>query len=290
MLNSDYEKIKAAHDKLFNKMTFKSIDDLAEENIDNNIDLVDKYNKILSQTVKLSKELDIDNSLELSILYTYLLWNGYFSMNKNLFYDSNMRKQIIGLYPLNIMHGNGVCLNFSYMLKDFLRMSGFGSAVLYAKVEDGLIHSYRPNINRPVSKIKLNTIILRKIFSPPKNSPNHAFTLIKENNKYYVYDPTNICMFNVESTKKVNLLGGNGSADIYLKISDIGAFNPPEKVFIRSFEPIKSFNPAYSESEYISSWKNGIELLGKNEKLIEDYYDTTKEDICYIAKNLRKTK
>ena len=78
------------------------------------------YKEILLSTKKLANELNLTNSLELCVLYTYLLWNGYFSKDKQLKYQTVGTNCIPGTYPYTIMSGGGVCLNFSEMLTDFI--------------------------------------------------------------------------------------------------------------------------------------------------------------------------
>ena len=50
-------------------------------------DLIEEYNMILKKTSKLAQELNLKNSLELSILFMFLLWDGYFSKNKKNKYN-----------------------------------------------------------------------------------------------------------------------------------------------------------------------------------------------------------
>ena len=91
---------------------------------------MENYNELLSKMSSLSKELNFQNSLELNILFSYLLWNGYLSKDKEYKFSSNDKKNIPGLFFSDIMDGRGVCLNNTEMLKDFLVFNGYSSAIV----------------------------------------------------------------------------------------------------------------------------------------------------------------
>ncbi len=59
------------------------------------------YNSILNKFKKLTVELKLDNSLKIADLYTYLLWNGYFSITRENNFVPDNRANIKG-YILTI--------------------------------------------------------------------------------------------------------------------------------------------------------------------------------------------
>ena len=98
---------------------------------------------------KLALELGVSNSLQLSNLYTYLLWNGYLSKNKTNIY-SEERKLLEGLFFVDVMDGIGVCLNYADMLKDFLKACDHEAAVLWNLCDARLTTDYIVPIEKKV--------------------------------------------------------------------------------------------------------------------------------------------
>lgn len=84
-----------------------------EENQKENTISMEYYNQVLEKTVKLALELNLTKSLEYANLFTYLLWNGYFSLDKKFAFKIEDRLLSEGMYFLDIFKGNGVCLNIS---------------------------------------------------------------------------------------------------------------------------------------------------------------------------------
>ena len=130
-------------------------------------DIYDKvfesYTNVLNQTKQLSNELDVKNSLEMCILYSYLLYGGYYSQNGTHSYKIEDRVMIPGMFFHEIFKGRGVCLNYSDMLCDLLNVKGYNAAILGNKVNDCKDVGYRIPIERGfikptlLSRIKIAT-------------------------------------------------------------------------------------------------------------------------------------
>ena len=66
------------------------------------------YNNILDNYRILAKELHISSALELSHLFTYMLWNGYYSATKSHYYNMKNRTNIANFTFLDVIKGSGV--------------------------------------------------------------------------------------------------------------------------------------------------------------------------------------
>jgi len=261
----------------------------SKKEMKNNSDLYNEYIKILKKTTTLAKELKLQNSLEFSVLYTYLLWNGYFSKYKHLKFKSEDRKSIIGMYPLDIMSGIGVCINFSTMLRDFLNESGFNCASIVNVYNHNIHPTYLPNIERHICDTKISTDILRKfskIISLPCTKGNHIFNLIKEEEKFYIYDPSNLLLLQVESIYDCKLINGIGKIKLNPYYSYSFNYFKNETKVLNSFIKSDSYVSPYNKDTYQSTTRNCIYNFKNNESLLSDYYDSAKENIDYIADKL----
>ena len=270
---SDYNKIKLLSEAT--NLGYKLIQDLvifseyirkerieASDNIKLHSDLVSDYQKILQKTVLLSQELKLNNSLEIATLYTYLLHNGYFSKNKELNFGLEGRHQITGLYALDIVNGCGTCLNVSDMLKDLLNLSGFDSAIIKS--------------DQMKKKIKINKL-------------NHAFNLIAEGQKFYIYDSLNLFLLMVnDKFAAENLTNGN---IFYLNPYWGYALNFGDQSIelLDKFRNTEKFSSPYNK-DYVEVLRNNITYFKQNRTLLSDYYAETKENIDSIANKLILTK
>ena len=88
------------------------------------------YMHIIMKIVKLFKELYIINPLEIKIVYEYLLYNGYFSIDKKFKFSTDNRKLNIYIPGADIIRGNGVCINISDMLKEIQAVARLATACI----------------------------------------------------------------------------------------------------------------------------------------------------------------
>ncbi len=172
---------------------------IKEEEVKNQVlyqEEITLFQSVLENYKKLAEELHLENAIEKCNLFTYLLWNGYFSYNKEHFYDLNDRHPIIGMYFLDIIFGHGVCLNYADALNRYLQVCEIESAPLACKVNAFKRQDleYYPTITRNSKKVRFsfsNTILSRLTFLIEKVG-NHAITLVKDHDHYFAYDPTNL--------------------------------------------------------------------------------------------------
>ena len=237
----------------------KNVKGEAKENIEHKYtDLLYDYKEILNQTSVLAQELNLNTSYELSILYTYLLWNGYFSQNCQMKYDMEKRLILCGLDSLSIMTGYGICLNFSNMLKDFLNHCGFDSAVISS--------------NRMFWKNELM---------------DHVFTLIKDNDKFYIFDSTNVLSLEPKKIDQAKIVVGKKIFKHKYKLYPYNSyylnFDSKSIETLDDFRTTTDFESPYSKKDYLMTQKRCLELLQNNEHLLNNYYFTVRENIDYIA-------
>lgn len=142
------------------------------------------------------------------------MWNGYFSKDQSFNYQIENRSLIHGMYSFDIMNGNGVCLNFSDMLKDILNECGYNSSIILNKInnieemEKFCVLDIKRNV---VKSCNLITKVIPLLLKPIINKiGNHAFNLIEENGKLYIYDATNLLFLKLNSTTEASILAGKG--------------------------------------------------------------------------------
>jgi len=183
--------------------------------LDGYFDILDHYNafiayaNIVDKTVRLFNQLNIKDSLEASMMYSYLLWNGIFSKNNKYQYDEtiNYSKKYnlhlndafcFGQNGMSIMTGKGVCLNNVSFLDDILKTTEAKTRFMVGNLIDGEMY-YQPDVKRKL-KFKKKT--------HKNNKKLHICELIEFSGDHLLYDPTNLIVFKINSDFNNQALNG----------------------------------------------------------------------------------
>ena len=248
------------------------------------------FEKILKNYKKLATELGIDSSLVLSNLFTYMLWNGYFSVTKNHEYNLNDRLTLSGMFFLDVIKGGGVCLSYSELLQMFLTTCEMNAACLVCYAPNRNIDKleYRPEIERKVKKdntIKLSQRILSSLLK--RKIGNHVITLIEEDGNMYAYDPTNLCVLKLDDSDKASMIASNNSFNIKPLISLIGLkFDDPKNLLDKLISG--NFKSDMTKEEFASSNDFLLDLLTENKRLLDHAYDNIHGDLEFINNQINE--
>lgn len=257
--------------------------------------LRDSYKNILKNYKNLADELHINSALELSHLFTYMLWNGYYSATKEHHYSMKDRILVINFGFLDIVRGSGVCLSYSECLQDYLLMCGKNASILSCKdpKEKPIEIDYKPQIEFK-GEIKFKDLL--ELFLPPlilsnigDDDANHAITLIKDNNNFFAYDPTNLLVLNIINKNTSEIINGKG----FFKLYPIGTLctniTQNSELLLKEFIN-SSFTPAFTRKEIIFSFENTMELIMNNIPLLDDAYDNIHSELQSIVDNYERLK
>lgn len=246
------------------------------------------YFNLLDQMCILADELKLKNSLEVANLYSYLLWNGYLSKNKQ-----NMSrvkaKTINGLYFSSIMGGVGNCINHSDLLKDFLNRYGYNVSSVINLADKKTISTYKPNIEQQKAKkgIDLYTYIMSPII---RQVGNHVFTLIEENNKFYIYDSSNLNILSIKNPYIAEIINGKGIYKMHPFSSCIFNIERNNNDAISNLFYMDDITSPYNKKDFIAITEENTENFKINISLFEYFYEDVRDDIINIAKLTEKIK
>lgn len=251
---------------------------------------LNSYKKILENYKKLAQELKLENSLDISHLFTYMLWNGYYSVTKTHSYKLQERLLLPGMYSFDVIKGKGVCLAYAELLRNYLNVCDKKASILDCKVptgKDDISYDYRPQVNRGEGTNAWSKIV-NKMVTPilgglTNKTGNHAVTLIEEGDKLYIYDPTNLYVLNVIDDTTASIINGKGN--FYIKPFSTLIINPnsdPNQLFEKLVRG--NINPAFTRKEVIFSFENMIELIKNNINLLDDAYDNIHYELEIIDK------
>ena len=246
------------------------------------INIMEHYKELLKKTSKLSQELSINNSLELSILFSYLLWNGYLSKDKIYKFQSSNRANLSGMLFADIMDGIGVCINNSEMLKDVLNECGYNSCILVNHLDNFMnVHSIYSIQRNGISESRN---ILKEMINIRK--ANHAFNLIEDNNKLYVYDSTNLLLYNIDNCNYVNLVNGKGKNIIFLYKSYFYCINKKEVALLDKLLSGEITSQIYTNEDYTSIGTVNLDIIKNSSQLLEDFHTDIIGNIINISNEI----
>lgn len=255
-------------------------------------EVMSKYNSLLGKMACLSKELDLNNSLEISILFSYLLWKGYLSKTKENKFESENRKMLTGLYFADIMDGRGVCLNHCEMLKDFLSICGYSSVMLmnYASndVKITRVLDIKRKINDSADNVVATLLSLLKIVK--RNNINHIFNLIEEDEKLYIYDATNLSLHSIDNSFSASIINGGGRRKLYPYQSYNFCLSERDCTLMDKLLTGKITPSPYTKEDFISIGRVALEIMKNSHCLFEDFYTEARPDIMGISEETDKIK
>ena len=269
------------------------VETLRKKGVENSIvnsPVYPNYLSVLTNYKDLADELLLFNPVELSILFSYLLWNGYFSKDKQNIYKNENALLLSHMYPYTIMDGWGVCLNHSIMLADYLNLCGIDATPLKTGIKRCKFNpTYIPPVKEEVPKAKRKFTLTSLFVAKQEKTPNHVFTLIKESKYFYIYDPTNLVMFAVKNPTKAICTVANINAALYPVSSYELIDNNTSCRTLNDFIATSEFSKCHYQVDYFRFIaEQSLETIINNLRLIDDCYDESHEDIAVIAKHVRE--
>lgn len=252
-------------------------------------DSIIRYNKILENYKKLADELNLTSALELSHLFSYMMWNGYYSVSKQHEYKMNDRLMLTGLQSFDVIRGQGVCLAYSELLSNYLNICDKKAAILNCKVptmKGSIKKDYIPSIYRNMRTDSYN-ILFSKYLIPmfgflTDKVGNHAVTLVEDENKLYLYDVTNLFALNLVDDRRASIINGTGEFSIKPLFTSLFIPNADPNFL---FEKVMNnkLGEKLDRNEYIFKFEKIIDLIVKNIKLLDDAYDNIHSELEFIV-------
>lgn len=260
---------------------------LVEDMCAKSIESVKSYEKILNNTISLAQELDFDTSLEISILYSYLLWNGYYSVTGKHIYDIRNHSVIYPFSSFDIMFGKGVCFNYSQMLADLLNKSNYSSALLVNEFGNDIKKSYIPDIetheNKPNILQKIGDVLCSKTIS---RIGNHAFVLITSNHWKYIFDPTNLMVFKIDNRNYASNIVGSGTVELKTMLSYF--YNHDSSALTLDLLYLDDeFICPYDRSDIVFGFEEKVAFLKERKKELDDFHLECMPDIQNISRHVQ---
>lgn len=289
-INKAMKKYSKTYTKRFVNTMNKVYTRITEEVIDTPFYI--SYFNILKRTAEVIDSLNIKDPISISIIFEYLLWNGYLSKDHKLNYCASDRTNNLGLLGADIITGKSVCLNNSIMLTDLLKQIGikayaFGAYVppyngKFESVTDIERNKIKSNLNYEI-KFKLLSLLLSKKMG------SHAITIIEDKGKFIINDPTNLTFLNISNFLCAKYI----EDDLEVRLKPwmcllTGDINKEEldRIVNESYL-YHGVNPL--TFEYVKSVSDEVlKLCEKSHVTLENFYEKNIKDIEIVCKTLKK--
>ena len=170
------------------------------------------YVEVLNEIVKFMKKNKCGCPMEFFAMYSYLVRNGYLSLDKKFCYDIDVKNDVFSLRGINVIVGSGVCRHITSMLtdilvganydaenvdmniNDFIQINFFFDDFLYNKKN----YDLEANFNVGFNKVNFFSDWINNCYFY-----NHMATFVKDNTTSYIMDPTNDTLFFVDVNHNV---------------------------------------------------------------------------------------
>ena len=240
------------------------------------------YSEVLSRTADLVEECEFNDPIEVFAFFVYLYRNGYLSVDREFVYDTKLI-DFPNMQGIDVVRGKGVCRSISSMLSDLYYELGYD-------VTNLMVYATKDSVKK---QIKLCDTPLRKSVESKKfvdfvvaitsklELGNHQITMVNDNGKSYILDPTNDGILDYNPDKKIIYAGSEENYMKYKESSQIlcGIIMGGQT----SFE--SKLKSDVDLADYKEKYLRTLKFCKENSDLLVDFYNMNKElydDICTI--------
>ena len=204
--------------------------------------------KSINNISELLEGLKLGNIHQYFYVFCYLLWNGYFSIDKIYAYNnSNILDE-----ENTIFLGRGCCRHNAILLAKVKSIYEMGVRTTKIRIEELMNIEDRVECNDESTKFE-------------KNDCDHSIVLAKDNGGLFLLDPTNLT--ECEVIKNGKLICFNGKYKVNRKM-----FVAHLKDTLHDDYPYNKF-ATIDKSILVDSYKNAKILCKENHQLFDDFYD-----------------
>lgn len=240
------------------------------------------YSEVLSRTADLAEDCEFNDPIEVFAFYVYLYRNGYLSVDREFIYDAKLI-DFPNLQGIDVIRGKGVCRSISSMLSDLYYELGYDVTNLMVYATEGSVRKQIKLCDTPLRKSEESKKFVDLVISITSRLElaNHQITMVKDENKSYILDPTNDGILNYNPNTKIIYAGRKKNYMKYKEFSQVsngmlmgGVTNPEPE--IRGDVELTDYKEKYLRT---------LRFCKDNAYLLASFYNENKqlyEDICKI--------
>ena len=274
------------------------------------------YDEVLKNYTKLNKDFELENPVELYVLFTYMLQNGYLSKEHQFEEKYKDTYDINSIHAANVLNGKVCCRHIAVMFKDILKLYGMDSNILLVtcngvKAEISILNAkmnclieekdeaeqegsleqlswlnseiirIKEQLRSKLIDLEEETKKVRELTEIGKS--NHVITMAEFNNNCYLLDPSQFRTYRTEDGKSLfdkiedNIFINYNMENLY-KLFD-------EDTKIELIKK-KILLPGISREKELEYMDNTLDLCDKNQDTLERFYKENHEAYEEISDKL----
>lgn len=246
------------------------------------LELENNYFILLKELQQLLLNMQSKKPMEIFAIYYYLVLNGFLSVDKT-FYANN--SDFHYHKPTSIVAGHGVCRHLAPFFTDLLKCFEYDAFNIEMLLDNQAIvrmsndsFCYTETLKNEIdnesfeNKQSFLDDLMRRLII--KKSGNHISTLLADENKSYIIDPTNNTIYLIKSGCAYPLLNANEPIPIKSKVDFI-----ERKVKLPKVDSLGIDNLDMMLNEYIEARKKCDDYSDTFEKFYLEHKDLYQEII-----------
>lgn len=236
-------------------------------------ELEEDYLYLLHDILLLGNNYHLENITELFSIFSYLLQNGYLSLNHEFLFSKNVKEEILYFFPLSIIDGKASCRHIAPFLTDLLKMKGycaFNSSILLN--DQFNLYSFNDELKEEDNFYEENDMNNLEI------EFNHIITFVTNENSSVFLDPTNhtiyfidknLNVFPIYSKEKIDNIGFDKYFNQNSDIANVSKLIKPTKQNLKQIlkEYKKTLNVCHHSKETLEKFY--LEHIALYEQIIQ---------------------
>lgn len=177
------------------------------------------------------------------------------------------------------------------MLTDIINLYDYNAASVINVFDIKQKKYYIPKIERNIAKANIGQKLLNIVTTPLANKiGNHAFTLITDKDKMYIYDPTNFMIFNIDNKYKCSNIWNTGKCKLKPVFSHYINHSEKSDFALGALNLNNEYNSPYNSKDFLISFENCIENFSNNKNLLNNFHEEIINNINIINDNSKEVK
>lgn len=218
----------------------------------------------IKNIVKLFEELKMNNIHEQFYVFCYLLWNGYFSVEKSYVYNN---RDIIDENN-TIFLGRGCCRHNAQFLSEILNKIDISSKEIGVRTTNIKLEN--------IINIDIKTEFYEENNQRKKTDYDHSVVLIKEDKGLFVLDPTMLTECEIIKKGKLICFDGKYKLKRNMFINVLNNSLSPNYIY--------NTNTTIDKNILLENYNIAENICHENEKLFNEFFDENKSNYEQIKK------
>lgn len=245
-----------------------------------NLELIKKYQIVLKTVSEfINNQISTQDTLMKCGALTYLIWEGLLSKNQNFIYDARNESNVLdcpGYLGMDVINGVGCCRHISSIAYDILKFDNVNLQLInnceICSQDFLYVDIHRNSVD---GTLKKDTLTTYEVIKPQKF--NHVCLLFQDKSHYFIYDPTNILLYNLKDVVGRQMYGDGSIVVDPLSIITYSGIAYEELQFL--FKQVEQAKKIRNDETYIRKIIYGADCMRENSNACKMLYKEIEPNI-----------